>query len=576
MTPFGHTPALRRIRRTVGHVLTATPASSTSEAPEYDCIIIGAGFSGLYLVKLLREQGFKIKCFERGSGVGGTWYWNAYPGARVDVESMQYCYGWDRELQQEWRWTEKYSPQPELLKYLNHVADRHSLRSEIQFDTEVTKMIFDEGANLWIAETSKGDLVRTRFCVCATGALSQRQEGSKLFPGFSDFLGDVYHTSAWREGNHVGDRRVAVIGTGSSGIQSIPEIAKTAKHLTVFQRTATWTTPAWNAPLDREKEKAWKADYVARREAQTQHANGFYLVDWPVETRDNMLKNLKDVSEKDRNEHLEKMWTEHGGLMLMSAYADLTTNFESSNFVADFVRKKIRETVKDPQTAEMLCPKIHYGCKRLCVDTNYWATFNRPNVSLVDISEATGTPIRRFTKKGLQTSDGKEHAVDCIVFATGFDALTGAITNIDITGQEGMKLKEEWKDGPRTFMGLAISGFPNLFTVTGPASPSVYTNMLVSIELHVEWIADTLVHMRSKGLQRIVADNGAEKNWMDHTEAVFKAAPVKSSPTCMSWYTGDNINGKKRANLVYAGGHDVYARKLAKATNNGYRGFILS
>eukprot|EP00746_Dinoflagellata_sp_MGD_P149057 gnl/MRDRNA2_/MRDRNA2_81151_c0_seq4.p1 gnl/MRDRNA2_/MRDRNA2_81151_c0~~gnl/MRDRNA2_/MRDRNA2_81151_c0_seq4.p1 ORF type:complete len:527 (+),score=88.67 gnl/MRDRNA2_/MRDRNA2_81151_c0_seq4:93-1673(+) len=521
--PPKHTTGEQRLQRIAAQVLKSGPATATEthstagEVQHYDCIIVGAGFAGLYAIKRFADMGLSVRCFERGSDVGGTWYWNRYPGARCDMPSMQYSYQFDQQLQQEWEWTEKYSPQPEILKYISHVADRFRLRSHIQFDTEVTKMNFDSSSKQWKIETLCGGCFLASFCIMATGCLSQANEFEKKFEGVSDFLGEKYHTGQWpHEGKFGGkmpfeNRNVAVIGTGSSGIQSIPEIAKIAKHLYVFQRTANYSIPAHNEPLNPELRKATKNQYSELRQRSHQSPVNFVsdvqvnkqtgrldIPALPQMGQGKMISALS-VSEQERNARYAEGWRRGG--FDFPQFFDLAINEEANATCADFIRNKIRQTVKNPDTAELLCPRNFYGCKRLCVDSFYFETYNRPNVTLVDINKEHegSTPIQRVTKDGILTSNGTEYKVDAIVFAIGYDSMVGAILNIDITGDAGQTMQQHWSDGPSCYMGLGMSGFPNLFTITGPGSPSVLTNMVPTIEHHVNWVANTIAHMKNHG-----------------------------------------------------------------------------
>jgi cation diffusion facilitator CzcD-associated flavoprotein CzcO len=525
---------------------------------DFDVVVVGAGFAGMYMLHKLRGMGFSARVIEAGSGVGGTWYWNRYPGARCDVESMQYSYQFDDALQQEWKWSERYSPQPEILRYANHVADRFDLRRDIQFDTRVTAATYDENAGHWAITTDKGAKLTAQFCVMATGCLSSWN--LPKFKGLETFRGKRYHTGQWpHEGVDFTGQRVGVIGTGSSAIQSIPIIAEQAAHLTVFQRTPNFSIPAHNAPLDPDYEQAVKADYAGMRARAKRTISG---IDFKVPTTMAL-----EVSNEERRREYEDRWAK-GGLMFVAAFADITLNKAANDTAAQFVRDKIRATVRDPKVAETLMPDYTIGCKRLCVDTGYWATFNRPNVTLVDVSKA---PIEEITETGVKVG-GHDYAFDAIVFATGFDAMTGALMRIDIRGRGGKPLAEKWSDGPRTYLGLAMAGFPNLFTVTGPGSPSVLTNMLPSIEQHVEWIADCIAHVRGRGKQRIEPEPRAEEAWVAH---VGDLAGATLRHTCNSWYQGANIDGKPRVFMPYIGGFPAYVKKCEEVAAQGYAGFAL-
>jgi cyclohexanone monooxygenase len=524
--------------------------------PDFDVIVIGAGFAGMYMLHRLRGLGFSAKVIEAGGGVGGTWYWNRYPGARCDVESVQYSYQFDPALEQEWEWTERYATQPEILKYANHVADRFDLRRDIRFDTRVTKATFDETDNTWTVETDKGDRLVARFVVTALGCLSA--PNTPKIAGLADFTGPTYHTGNWpHEGVDFTGRTVGVIGTGSSAIQSIPIMAQQASHLTVFQRTANYTIPAHNAPLDPAYVREVKANYHAmRKRAKTLPAG--------IDLKINMASAIESPEEERRKQYQER-W-DYGGLGFMAAFSDLLLNDESNRTAQEFVKAKIREIVKDPETAKALEPRNIIGCKRLCVDTGYWATFNRPNVTLVDISDE---PIEKITPTGLRAK-GKDYTFDCLVLATGFDAMTGALLRIDIRGRGGIALKDKWREGPKTYLGLTMAGFPNLFTVTGPGSPSVLTNMLPSIEQHVDWIADCLAAVRAKGATVIEAEKQAEEAWVGH---VGEGAANTLRSTCSSWYVGANIPGKPRVFMPYIGGLPAYIERCEAVVAKGYEGF---
>ncbi len=527
-------------------------------ATDFDAVVIGAGFAGLYMLHRLRQKGFSARIFEAGKGVGGTWYWNRYPGARCDVESVQYSYQFSPELEQEWEWTERYATQPEILRYANHVADRFDLRRDIRFETRVTKATFDEGTNTWAVETDRGDRVRARFLVSAMGCLSS--PNTPKIGGLADFKGPTYHTGNWpHEGVDFTGKTVGVIGTGSSAIQSIPIIARQASHLTVFQRTANYTIPAHNAPLDPKYAREVKATYPEmRRRAKSLPAGIDLKINWA---------SAMDSSEEERRRLYQERW-EYGGFGFMGAFSDLLLNAESNKTAADFVRAKIREVVKDPRTAEILSPTNIIGCKRLCVDTGYWETYNRPNVTLVDVGDQ---PIERITAQGLRVK-GKDYTFDCLVLATGFDAMTGALLNVDIRGRGGRSLRDKWREGPKTYLGLTMAGFPNLFAITGPGSPSVLTNMLPSIEQHVDWIADCLEAMRAKGATVIEATAQAEEGWVAH---VRETAGATLRSTCSSWYVGANISGRPRVFMPYIGGFPIYVHKCNKVMSNGLEGFVL-
>jgi cyclohexanone monooxygenase len=528
---------------------------------DFDAVIVGAGFAGMYMLHRLRGAGFSCRVVEAGKGVGGTWYWNRYPGARCDVESVQYSYQFSRQLEQDWEWTERYATQPEILKYANHVADRFDLRRDIRFETRVTKATFDETANHWIVETEPvgkkgGERLSARFVITAMGCLSS--PNTPKIAGLADFEGAVYHTGNWpHEGVDFTGKTVGVIGTGSSAIQSIPIIARQAKHLTVFQRTANYTIPAHNRPLDPAYVREVKASYPEMRaRAKTLPAG--------IDLKVNMASAV-ETPDEERQRLYQERW-EYGGFGFMAAFSDLLLNAQSNQTAADFVRGKIREIVKDPKTAELLSPKNIIGCKRLCVDTGYWETFNRPNVTLVDVSDP---PIERVTADGVVVK-GHEYKFDNLVLATGFDAMTGSLLKVDIRGRKGVSLRDKWSEGPKTYLGLTVAGFPNFFTITGPGSPSVLTNMLPSIEQHVDWIADCLIALRDKGVAVIEPLDEAQEQWVGH---VGEAAGVTLRSTCSSWYVGANIPGKPRVFMPYIGGFPAYIERCEAVVSADYEGF---
>jgi cyclohexanone monooxygenase len=524
-----------------------------------DAVIVGAGFAGLYMLYRLRGLGLSAQVFEAGKGVGGTWYWNRYPGARCDVESMDYSYSFSDELQQEWRWTERYSSQPEILRYINHVADRFDLRRDIQLETRVTAALFDEATGRWTVRTDRGHEVSAQFCIMATGCLSTAQKPQ--FEGLEDFTGKWYHTGYWpHEGVDFTGQRVGVIGTGSSAIQSIPIIAAQAAHLFVFQRTPNFSVPAHNAPLDPEYERTVKASYAEFRRQARESRVGFV-----VERND---KSALEVSDEERTREYEARW-QRGGLGFSSTFNDLLISKDANDTAAEFFRAKIRSIVRDPAVAETLVPK-HYplGTKRLCVDTSYYATFNRDNVTLVDLKK---TPIETITPEGLRTSE-QAYTLDSIVFAIGFDAMTGSLLAMDIRGRDGRTLKDKWAEGPKTYLGVAVAGFPNLFAITGPGSPSVLSNMIVSIEQHADWIADCIAYLREHDRTRIEATAEAESEWVQHVNDVGHATLY---PQANSWYMGANIPGKPRMFMPYIGGVGVYRQKCDEVAAKGYEGFLL-
>jgi len=531
--------------------------ASTVTQSDVDVLVVGAGFSGLYLLHRFQKAGFSARCFERGDGVGGTWYWNRYPGARCDVESMQYSYGFDEDLQQEWDWPEKFSAQADILSYANHVADTFDLRKYITFETEVCAAQYDERAQIWRIETATGETVTAKHFVMAGGCISTAQVPQ--FEGLSDFKGETYHTGNWpRQPVSFAGKRVAVIGTGSSAIQAIPEIANEAQHLTVFQRQANFSIPARNQPMTPEYADTWKSDYAEKRQEMRYMPNGVL--------REVNNKSALEVSEAERQATFEARW-EVGTGAFLGAFNDILTNKASNDTMAEFVRGKIRQIVKDPATAEILCPTTHpIGTKRICIDNGYYQAFNRDNVDLVDISE---TPIGRMTETGFPVGD-RMFAFDAIVFATGFDAMTGTLFNVDIRGRDGRALKQKWEAGPRTYLGLMSESFPNLFMITGPGSPSVKGNMINSIEQHVDLVVDTIIHMRAEGLQSIEPELEAENEWVDHVQVV---AHKTLFPQANSWYMGANIPGKPRLFMPYIAGVGAYRQTCEEIVAAGYKGF---
>jgi cation diffusion facilitator CzcD-associated flavoprotein CzcO len=527
-----------------------------------DMLIVGAGFSGLCMLYKARQLGLNAKVVEAAGGVGGTWYHNCYPGARVDVESMEYSFQFSEELQQEWQWTERYSPQPELLKYANHIADRFDMRRDIELNTRVTAASFDEVAQRWAISSNLQDQNKqtwsAQFLIMACGPLSSPNTPS--FKGMDRFEGPVLHTARWphRPIDFTG-QRVGVIGTGSSGVQSIPLIAAQAQQLTVFQRTATYVVPARNAALDPVYVAAVKADYVGFRARSKQMRTGFGS-DFPP--RD---VSALEVDAQEREAQLEARWN-IGGFHLLGAFRDIMTNEEANGYAAQFVRTKILETVKDPATAKLLLPDQIIGCKRLCVGTDYYETYNRDNVELVDVSQA---PIEELTAKGLVTG-GKHYAFDALVLATGFDAMTGTLMKLDIRGLGGVSIQEKWKAGPLNYLGLTIAGFPNFFNIAGPGSTSAFTLGTLAIEHHVNWIADCIEYMRAKNYSSAVATDAAEQGWVAY---VNKAAHRSLLLGCNSWYLGANIAGKPRQFMPLAAGFPSYAKRCEEVAEKNYEGF---
>ena len=535
-----------------------------ARAERVDVLVVGMGFAGMYVLYRARQRGLTARAFEAASDVGGTWYWNRYPGCRVDVDSVQYSYNFSNELTKEWRWTEKFAAQPELLRYCNHVADRFDLRRDVKFDTRVTSAVFDDETNLWTLGTDKGDIVSAPYCIMATGSLSTPYKPP--YPGIENFRDDWYHTGTWpHEEIGFAGKRVGIIGTGSTGIQTIPVIARKAKRLTVFQRTPQYTTPARNRPMTPGEQKAFNARRAEWRDEAMRTFNA--ITDYPLPTR-----YYHEDTPEERRACLEERW-EEGGMpqAMLATYRNVVVDEEANKVVADFVRRKIREIVKDPKVAEMLCPPedLPIGSKRPPIDTDYYETYNRDNVTLVDIKSA---PIESITADGIRTGDA-EYELDAIVFATGFDAMTGSLLAIDIGARAGASLKDAWSDGPDAYLGLMVAGLPNLFMINGPGSPSVKANMIMAIEHHTDWIMDLLDHLREHRFDRVEADKRAQTNWVEHAREVAEATLM---PVADSWYVGANVPGKKRVYMSYFGGFDRYVEICEEVAADGYRGFHLS
>ena len=526
-----------------------------------DAVIVGAGFAGLYMLHKLRELGFSARVIEAADGVGGTWYWNRYPGARVDIESLEYAYTFSPIIDDEWSWSERYAAQPELLRYLNFVADRFDLKRDIQFETRVTAAAYDAAASRWTVRTNRGDTISARFCVMATGCLSVVKEPD--FNGADSFKGKTYHTGRWpHEGVDFSGQRVGVIGTGSSAIQSIPQIAAQAAHVHVFQRTPNFSVPAHNGPLDPAVVADWKANKQEYRHQAKTQGFGIRLLAQREET-------AVAATPEERQAVYDERWRQ-GGFAIGGSFSDLIFDKAANDTAAHFIHAKIRGIVKDPAMAEKLLPTgFPVMSKRLCVDTGYYETFNRDNISLIDLRSE---PIETITPGGVKTGMA-DYAFDSIVYAIGFDAMTGALGNIDITGRGGVALKDKWAEGPRSYLGLMVAGFPNMFIITGPGSPSVLSNMALSIEQHVEWIADCINWLSARQVGAIEATPGAEDDWVRHVNEV---ADGTLYPQANSWYLGANIPGKPRVFMPYIGGVAVYREKCDAVAANGYEGFSLT
>ena len=536
-----------------------------SQTNEVDVVIVGAGFAGLYLIHELRKRNLSLICLEQGDNVGGTWYWNRYPGARCDAESLAYSFSFDAELEQSWQWSERYATQPEIERYAQHVADHFDLRRDIRFQQKVISAVWSDSAQRWQVETDNGLKASSKFCIMATGCLSVPQLPG--IAGLDRFQGERFQASLWPDSADFKGKRVGLIGTGSSGIQAVPVIAEQAAELTVFQRTPNFSVPAENGPLDQDWVAAFKENYRGHRDYHKRGlSSGFGDLEIEPKERTPVRENARGLSDAEVAEILDPYWA-RGGAFFLSAFAESLSDPETNAKVAEYVRNQIRHMVKDPVTAEALCPTDHpIGTKRICVDTGYYETYNLDHVHLVNLREQ---PIETITETGLKTST-QEYDFDVLALATGFDAMTGALLNMDIRGEGGQALKDKWHAGPRTYLGLMAQGFPNLFMVTGPGSPSVLSNMLVSIEQHVDWIMACLDHMQMQGLRLITAEGQAEDSWVDHVNEVANATLF---PQGGSWYLGANVAGKPRVFMPYAAGVGAYREICDAVTADGYRGF---
>jgi cation diffusion facilitator CzcD-associated flavoprotein CzcO len=523
-----------------------------------DALVVGAGFGGIYMLHALRSHGYNAQAVETGTNVGGTWYWNRYPGARCDVESIDYSYAFSEDLYRSWEWSERYATQPEILRYADYVTDELGLRDHIRFSTTIVGARFDEAANVWTSECADGQVIRSRFLIGAVGCLSASQ--IPQLPGIAEYDGPIYHTGRWpHEGVDLTGRRVAVIGTGSSGIQLIPQVARDVDHLTVFQRTPNFSFPARNRPLTgRETWHAKEAFPAIAAYAHTSHA-GHYI--------ESTGKAATEATDEERVAEFEHRW-QVGGTGLVSAYTDLLRDADSNAYLADFIRAKIAELVDDPEVARTLMPFDHaVGAKRPCVDTDYYSTYNRDNVELVDLRQE---PIAAITKTGIATSK-REFEFDALIFATGFDAMTGPLTRMGLTDTSGVPLGERWADGPAAYLGLTVSGFPNLFTLTGPGSPSVLVNVIRAIEQHVEWVVDCLDYMKANGHHRIEAEPASDQQWAELVDQLSAGTPHR---VANSWWNGANIEGKARVFMIYLGGLAHYRERCDQVAADGYTGFV--
>ncbi len=528
-------------------------------ANKFDAIVVGAGFAGLYMTHKFKSQGLSVKTFEAGEGVGGTWYWNRYPGARCDVESWEYSFGFSNELEQEWTWSERYSPQPEILKYLNHVAKKFNLLGHISFNTKVVSSEYDEQHAAWEVTTNSRENYKAKYLVMATGCLSSTNIPD--FRGLDDFSGKTFHTGNWpHQPVSFKGQTVGVVGTGSSSIQATPIIAEEAEKLFVFQRTPNWSIPAHNEPLTKKKSDEIKSKYQELRKFQLK----LPLAAQKAPNRQSAF----DVNEQTRLETYEKYWN-IGGLSFLGAFRDIPTNPEANATAKNFIIDKIKRVVKNETVLNKLIPDHHVGCKRPCSDTGYYETFNRPNVELVDAREED---IIGFTRSGICTN-AKEYKLDAVVFATGFDAMTGSLDKVNIIGRNGLRLKKKWEEGPKTYLGVGTAGFPNFFIITGPGSPSVLANMVVGIEHHVNWIGECVKHIEENGYTNVEVIKEAEDNWVSHVNEVANRTLYT---TCNNWYLGSNIPGKPRVFMPYIGGFPKYAEKVKAIVESGYKGFAFS
>ncbi len=536
------------------------PAQDTLE--EFDTVIIGAGIAGLYQLHLLRNQGLKVRVLEAGSDVGGTWYWNRYPGARFDSESYSYCYSFSEALLEEWQWSEHFAAQPETLRYLQYVSEKLDLRRDIRFNTRVSAAHYEADRRTWRIRAEDGSEVRARFMITALGGLSD--PFTPDIPGCADFRGQSWHTARWpHHAVDLSDKRVAVIGTGATAVQLITEIAKNIGHLTVFQRTANYCKPLRNAPIDEATQARIHTEYPEIfRKCRESFAGFIHDVD---------PRSVFDVSEEERTAIYERLWAEPGFAFWLGNFSDIGTDRAANETIAEFVRNKIRERVTDPKIAALLTPTDHaFGTKRVPLESGYFEAFNRDNVVLVD---TRATPIERITARGVKTSAG-EYPVDIIIFATGFDAATGAHNRIDIRGQDGQSLKEKWASGPRTLLGMQTVGFPNMFIVGGgPQNSASFCNVPRCLEQNVEWVAEAIAYLRAKGITYIAATPEAEAAWVEHVDETVAGTLI---PETASWFMGANIPGKKRGFLLYAGGLPTFRRKCAEVAAAGYAGFTLA
>ncbi|MEM7253710.1 MAG: NAD(P)/FAD-dependent oxidoreductase [Pseudomonadota bacterium] len=534
------------------------------EEPLRDVVIVGAGFAGMYAIYRFRRQGLNLLALEAGTDVGGTWYWNRYPGARCDVPSIEYSFAFSEELEQTWDWPEVFSAQPDILRYASHIADRFDLRRDIRFETRVVAVEYDDDTNMWQLVSEDGTIFHSRWVVMATGCLSVPNKPN--LPGADTFRGRVLHTGLWpKEPVDLGNQRVGIMGTGSSAVQAIPELAEMSGHLTVFQRTPVYTVPANRKAMRPEHLQTLREHYPELRALQQRSDNGIANFHprklTGVTTREGSLLAL----EPDARRQL----VDDNGVGALLSFRDVYENLDANEVANELFRAGIRDLVDDPVTAERLAPKTYgLGCKRQVIDRDFYITFNRDDVVLVDL---TDTPLERITPTGIRTRDA-DYKLDVLIYATGFDAMTGALLRAGLRGRNGQTLTEKWQDGPLTFLGLGMRGFPNLFTVTGPGSPSVLCNMLVAIEQHVDWIGECIDYCRANNVRTIEPTGESETEWAKHVNEVAEGT-MFTAPTCNSWYLGANIAGKPRMFMPYVGGYPRYKRRCDKVAAANYEGF---
>ena len=536
--------------------------TSSTHGAEVDCVVVGAGFSGLYATYKLTQMGLSLRCFDAGVDVGGVWNWNRYPGATVDVLSRDYSYSFSDDLQRDWQWSMRYSRQPEIVAYQQHVVERFDLRSFMQFETRVTATLYHPETERWEVRTDQGDVVYARFIVMACGHLSAPNNPD--FPGLADFAGETYHTGYWpRDKVEFAGKRVGVIGTGSSGIQVITSVAPHAEHLTVFQRTPHFSLPINNAEADQEVEGEFKKGYPEYRAMLRRDYRGVFFMDGTP------MPSALAVSSEERKAVYQDLWEKGGPGFLRNSFQDIMISQEANDTCADFVRTKIGQIVEDPAIAEKLKPSGYpIGTKRICLDEGYYETFNRENVTLVDIKT---DPIERFTDRGIVVA-GVEHPLDMVIFATGYDAFTGSLFKIDIRGQGGLSLKEKWDDGPVNYLGLMVSDFPNFFFIQGPGSPSIFANVVSGTEQQIDWVADTIEYLRREDYSTIEAKSDAEAQWLTYCDDIVKDTLFVKA---QSWWVGTNVPGKRRFFYAFAGGYQDYSAKCRAAADTGYYGFKL-